>query len=263
MVKSLTLFKMELLTSLRYKVNFFGTLLSVLLCMLPALVMLIDRDISIFGFENAMQYSGYLIIANAYWCMAESFWDFTFVMRNKMREGILEETLMLPLNTVQFILGWACNSIFITIIQTLPLFILSFLLLGLQNIKAVFIIFFVEIVSAAASFSIAYMLIALMLYWNEADQIVSMIANIAPLLCGVLIPLKELPLLLRGISVFFPFSWALDIIRFYYCQMETLLPIKIEWCVFFFILAAYFIAGLAVYGRLFEQSRKENTYSGY
>ena len=82
-------------------------------------------------------------------------------------------------------------------------FVISFT--GAAKYQGSIYYFFVEIVSAAASFSIAYMLIALMLYWNEADQIVSMIANIAPLLCGVLILLKELPLLLRGFRYFFRF----------------------------------------------------------
>lgn len=46
MVKSAILLKMEWLTSIRYKVNFFGTSFSVVVAMLPVLIMLFYKDIS-------------------------------------------------------------------------------------------------------------------------------------------------------------------------------------------------------------------------
>ena len=263
MVKSAILLKMEWLTSIRYKVNFFGTSFSVVVAMLPVLIMLFYKDISFFGFESGLEYSMYLVIANAYWCIVESFWDFTFVMRNKMREGILEDTMMLPMNTVQFILGWAAGGIVQAIMQACPLFLLALIVVGKKGITTCLVIVGIEVISSITSFSFAYMLVAIMLYWNEADQVVSMMANITPLLCGLLVPVTNLPISLKCISCVFPFSWALDLIRFYYCGLNTLFPIGLEWCIFFVLMAVYFGLGIYVYRKLLKKARKDGTFGRY
>ena len=100
------------------------------------------------------------------------------------------------------------------------------------------------------------------LRYREADQVVSIIANIAPFLCGLIVPLNKLPHVIRVISFVFPFSWALDLIR-YYSGLDTYLAIKVEWLIMLTMMIIYYVLGMIIYKKLSTQARLTGSFSGY
>ncbi len=125
MVKIFSLFMINLLTSIRYKINFIASSLSILVPVIPALLMLLNGNTAIFGFDNTAEYSAYLFVATSVWSGVETIWSFVFQMRGQMREGILDETMMQPLSVSQLILGWTSDGIITTALESLPLIIIS------------------------------------------------------------------------------------------------------------------------------------------
>ena len=60
MVKIFSLFMINLLTAIRYKMNFILSSLSLIVPVLPALLLLFNGNTEIFGFQSSFEYSAYL-----------------------------------------------------------------------------------------------------------------------------------------------------------------------------------------------------------
>lgn len=265
MVKKIfSIFMINLLTTLRYKVNFIAASLSLLVPVIPALLLLLNGDMPIFGFKSVYEYSAYLFIATTIWSSVETIWDFTFQMRSQMREGIFDETLMQPLSVSELILGYTMDGIISTVIQSIPLMIISSVILfseqSLINIVAVIAII---LVSNFCGYCMATILVAIMVNWKETDQLVSFIANIAPFACGVIVPLTFIPSPIKYLGVLFPFTWALDIVRSIIFGTSAILPIEIELVIFVAMVFIYYLLSKILFKYLFNLSRKNGGVIGY
>ena len=264
MVKIFSIFMINLKTSLRYKVNFIASTLSILVPVLPALLLLLNGDVAIFGFDTTIEYSAYLFIAISVWSGVEVVWDFTFQMRNQMKEGIFDEMLMQPLSISELILGWTMDGIISTIIQSIPLLIISaFILLSNQTILDILCILLIVGLTYFCGFCMATILVAIMVNWKETDQLVSFISNIAPFICGVIVPLSYIPSPIKYFGVIFPFTWSLDIIRFIMFESPLLLPIEMEVMIFVLMIIMYYVLAKKLFKVLYNVSRKNGGTIGY
>lgn len=264
MVKVFSLFMINLRTAMRYKVNFIASSLSLLVPVLPALLLLLNGNIAVFGFDSTVEYTAYLFIATTVWSGVETIWSFTFQMRNQMREGILDETLMQPLSVSQLILGFTSDGIISTILQSVPLLIVSFMiLLTSQSFIKILMVLLLVLATYLCGFCMAVILVAIMLNWRETDQLVSFIANIAPFICGVIIPLTFIPTPLKYLGVLFPFTWALDIIRYILFGTEMLLVLPLELAIFIAMILFYYFLGMKLFKVLYNVSRKKGGVVGF
>ena len=264
MVKIFSLFMINLLTSFRYKVNFIASTLSILVPVIPALLLLLNGDLSIFGFADTKEYAVYLFIAATVWSGVEIIWSFTFQMRSQMQEGILDETLMQPLSISQIIIGWTLDGIISTFIQSIPLFIISAVfLISSQSILNVLAVIIIILLSYFCGFCMATILIAIMVNWKETDQMVSFIGNIAPFICGVIVPISYIPSPIKFIGSLFPFTWGLDIIRTILFKTPPMINLKMEILIFFTLIVIYYFLGKKLFKILYNRSRKNGGVVGY
>lgn len=264
MVKIFSLFKINFLTAIRYKMNFIISSLSLLVPVLPALLLLLNGNVAVFGFSSSLEYGMYLFLSTAIWGGVEVLWSFVFQMRSQMKEGILDETLMMPLNIFHLILGWTMDGILSTVLQSIPLIILAAVfLIGQYSILYILIIIALLIFTFFASYCFATILIAMMVIWKETDQFVSFIGNIAPFICGVIVPLSYVPMPLNLLGVLFPFTWTLDIIRSLLFNSVPLIPIHYEVMILVLLTLFYYVFGKRLFTYLYNKSRKRGGIVGY
>lgn len=264
MVKIKSLFMINFLTSFRYKINFIISALSLLVPILPALFMIQNGNVPIFGFETTFDYAVYLLVVTSIWSGVEILWSFVFQMRNQMKEGIINETLMMPLKTVDMIIGWTLDGVISTIFQSLILILFVAPLVVIKfSFLQIFLCLLLILFTYFASYCFSTILIAIMMVYKETDQIVSFIGNIAPFICGVIVPLRYIPSILKYFGLFFPFTWSIDIIRNILFKSECLLPLNIEMLILFIITVIYYVVGKYLFNALFQKSRKNGGIVGW
>ncbi len=264
MVKIFSLFMINLLTAIRYKMNFILSSLSLIVPVLPALLLLFNGNTEIFGFQSSFEYSAYLFLAATIWGGVEVLWSFVFQMRDQMREGILDETLMQPLTISQLIIGWTMEGIVTAILQSIPLIIISFLyLISYQSFSSILLCIILTLITYFSGYCMATILIAIMVNWKETDQLVSFIGNIAPFICGVIVPLHFIPFPLNYLGILFPFTWSLDILRYILFQSPLFLPLETELIIFILLTILYYVLGKKLFHLLYNYSRKKGGVIGY
>lgn len=265
MVKLYALFKINLLTNMRYRLNFFSFSIGMVLPVIPILALLLFQNSGqIFGFSSIMEYIEYVLIGITVWGFIETLWSFVFRLRAQMREGIFEETLLMPLSPFDLIFGWSSDGFLTTLVQSIPLVMGSifFLTWKIEVLKGM-AIFIILVLSLIGSFSFSLMLVGLMLMHPDTDQLVSFLGNITPFICGLYVPLTVIPGIFRSISYVLPFTWGLDLIRFYSFQHEPFLPAALEWQLLISLVVLYLIAGSYIYQRLEKRARKKNQFISY
>lgn len=264
MVKIWTLFRISFLTMLRYRLNFVFYTFSLVVPLIPALLLLLNGNTAVLGFASTTDYALYLLFASTLWGGVEVMWTFVFTMRNQMREGILDETLMMPISVPQLIFGWTFQGILTALAQSIPLLLataaLVFIRLSIWQLLLSLLVFLLTFFSA---YCFAVILMSLMNIWKETDQLVSLIANIAPFICGLIVPLPYIPPTLAWLGYLFPFTWALDIFRGIVFHYPPLFSLEVDALVLLLMTSAYFFIGSRLLSVLSIRSRRQGGIVGY
>jgi ABC-2 type transport system permease protein len=264
MVRIWALFKISFLTNIRYKVNFFAESISALIPIIPAVTMLQNGNDTVAGFASSQQYALYLLVAFAVWGFVEALWSFIFKMRNQMKEGILDETLMMPLSISELILGWSFDGIVSTIASTLPLILVSgYIAFANTSLLQVFLTLLILALTIFSGYCFSLILIGLMLVWKEANQLVSFLGNIAPFVCGVIIPMVRLPKIINIISFPLPYTWALDLIRGILFDYPLYIGYVPELLILAGLTVCYYVLGKVLFDSLYQASREKGGVIGY
>lgn len=257
MVKAFALLQMELKEKFRYKIELFSASTDALLLVFPAIAIVLFGNFEIEGITSKAEYTQYLMFSLILWQFVENMWSSVFEIRRKMKEGNFEYMMNLPLKGIHYIFGWAVGGVISMILEMIPLIILflilSFDLLSLQNLLSIAII---VVLMAFGTYGFAEILMGMAIYFRESDQIVSLVANIAPFLGGLYFPVIQLPTVFLCVSTLFPFTWGLDLVRNILFQSTTVLPMHYEWIVFFLVCCAYALLGSKVYDAMICKARK-------
>lgn len=260
MVKIVNLFLIEIKNAWRYKIEVITWLMGTFSISIPAfsIILLGDLNNTILPNGDAISYLVFLLISMGYWGFMENFWDTIFELRRKMREGILETTLLLPLKTYHLLVGWAMKGMITTILHSFPvlLFVVVYYAYSLSFTQLLFLLV-IFLVSILANYGLCLILVGVALIWKEADQVISIVANIAPFVCGLYIPIAMLPTVFLPLTFMFPFSWALDILRTIIFHTASILPMQTECFVFAAVSCIYVVAGTMVYSCLMMKAKKE------
>lgn len=264
MVRIWTLLKISFLTNIRYKVNFLAESVSNLIPIIPAVTMLPNGQGSVFSFADARSYAVYLLVAFAIWSFVEALWSFAFSMRSQMRQGIIDETLMMPLSVNELIIGWSLDGIVSTLVTAFPLILVSGTVISITgSIAGLLETLCIFLVCVFAGYCFALILVSLMFVWKETDQLVSFLGNIAPFVCGVLIPFSDLPAAVKVIGCFFPYTWGLDLIRGFLFHYPTVLEIRSEMVLLIVLTIVYYVIGRKAFTILHKVSRKQGGITGF
>lgn len=265
MVKLFYISLIEVKTFLRYPLEIITWLFTVFAMCLPAISICIFRGInsSMFSYATFYEYLLFLLISTTYWGFIENFWDSIFELRVKMREGTLENTFLMPIGPLHLLCGWASKGMITTIFQTLPLIIptIAYSTIKLDSSEYIILIL-VFFLSIFANYGLSLVLVGISLYFKEADQIISIIANIVPFTSGLYFPIGFLPKIFLPLCILFPFSWSLDLIRNIIFKSDLLLSFELEFSILLLLTILYILLGKYVYV-LYEKKSKMKGLNGF
>lgn len=257
MVKAITLLTMELKEKFRYKIELFSASTDAILLVFPAIAILLFGDFQISGISTKTEYIQYMLFSLILWQFIENMWSAVFEIRRKLREGNFEYMMCMPLKGIHYIFGWAVSGIVSVVLEMIPLIVL-FIIFSINTISlySLFNILLIVVIMAFGTYGFAEMLMGLAIYFREANQIVSLVANIAPFLAGLYFPVIQLPIIFRSIAMIFPFTWGLDLVRNVLFGSSMLLSMNTEWIAFVSINILYALFGSKVYDHMIRMARK-------
>ncbi|MFO3796157.1 MAG: ABC transporter permease [Anaerolineales bacterium] len=224
-----------LLNLSRYRSEYLGSFLGPVFWVIPAwLIVRYANMPDVFGADgsNFTIAAMYFFIGATYWNYVEGIWSIALGLRENMRLGTLESLWASPASRFSMIMGWSVGRLLGTTLHSLLAFgLLSALSVihlrdfSPENILAAVVVI---IFSVLAAYGFGFVLVGLTLKFKDAESMISMLGNAAPLLGGILFPITYLPAPLRLIAYAFPFTYGVDTLRGVLFGSKTLLPLPTE-----------------------------------
>lgn len=219
----------------RYRSEYVGSFLGPVFWVIPAWLIVRYANIpDVFGASTSSftVAAMYFFIGATYWNYVEGIWSIALGLRENMRLGTLESLWASPAPRFSMIMGWSVGRLLGTTLHSLLAFgLLSALsIIHLRDLSpentlaAVVVIIF----SVLAAYGFGFVLVGLTLKFKDAESMISMLGNAAPLLGGILFPITYLPMPLRLIAYAFPFTYGVDTLRGVLFGSKTLLPLPTE-----------------------------------
>lgn len=219
----------------RYRSEYVGSFLGPVFWVIPAWLIVRYANVpDVFGASTSSftVAAMYFFIGATYWNYVEGIWSIALGLRENMKLGTLESLWASPAPRFSMIMGWSIGRLLGTTLHSLLAFgLLSALSivhlrdLSLENTLAVVIVI---IFSVLAAYGFGFVLVGLTLKFKDAESMISMLGNAAPLLGGMLFPITYLPIPLRLIAYAFPFTYGVDTLRGVLFGSKTLLPLPTE-----------------------------------
>ncbi|MGC9019267.1 MAG: ABC transporter permease [Candidatus Bipolaricaulaceae bacterium] len=173
-------------------------------------------------------YLGYALLGALYWNFVEVIWSIAFSLERAMRQGVLESLLCTRISRLGLILGWSGARLAGEILPSAFVLAVFLALSGVPPWPRWALAILVWLVSLAASYGFAFLLFGLTLRFKDADSIVQILGNSAPLLGGVFFSVAFLPQPLRALSLAFPFTYGVDALRALWLGTKSFFPLPHE-----------------------------------
>lgn len=237
------LFLYALRSMTRYRSEFYGSLTTPLFLALPAILLgfwgeqlgLLDTFAAATG---TARYAVYLLLGAVYWNYVEGVWSIAFSLRGAMRSGVLESLLVTGLSRMGMIVAWSGARLLGVTVQSALAIMLVVGLAGWPGGVAVGQMLVVWSLSLVGSYGLAFFLFGLTLRFKDAESLLSLVGNVAPLLGGVFFPIAFLPNFLQPLSYAFPFSYGVDALRALWLGTPAMFPLGLQ----FFLLGVLALA---------------------
>lgn len=262
-----TLLRYSTLSAFRYPSNRLWPVTSPLLLALPALLVAYwgERIGAVGAFAErtgTAGYAAYLLLGALYWNFVEVVWWIPWGLRSAMREGTLESLLAAGISRLGLLGAWSGSRMLVVV----PSFVVGGALvvlwagpptpLGLGTALAVVLL------SALGSYGLAFLLFGLTLRFKDAESLISLLGNAAPLLGGVFFPVALLPQPLRALSLLYPFTYGVDALRGVWFGSPTLFPLPLQIGILSALSLAYLVLGWAALLH-FERRAREHGLEGF
>lgn len=173
-------------------------------------------------------YLGYLLLGALYWNFVEVVWSIVFSLQRAMRQGMLESLLSTGISRVGLIGAWSGARFAVEVVPSLATLGLILALSGVPPWPRWTGVVGVWILSLGASYGFAFLLFGLTLRFKDADSIIQILGNSAPLLGGVFFPIALLPAFLQPFSYVFPFAYGADAVRALWLGTPAMFPIGLQ-----------------------------------
>ncbi len=245
----------------RYRTNQLWPITQPILLALPALLVALWGEKlgtleSFAGATGTKSYAAYILLGALYWNFVEVVWWIPLSVWGAMRQGTLETLWASPISRIGVIVGWAGARA----LTVLPSFAVGVVLLGIFHPfptelalgQALLVLF----LSLVGSYGLAFAMVGLTLRFKDAESIVSIVGNSAPLIGGVFFPVHFLPWPLRVFAFLFPFTYGADALRALWFGSPTLFPLSLQFLLLAVVALFFFVLGWAVFRYLERKSRE-------
>lgn len=207
-------------------------------------------------------YVAYMLLGALYWNFVEVVWWIPWGLREAMLSGTLESLLATSLPRLGLLGAWSGARMLVVV----PSFAVGVgLVAGFSGFpawpgwaEAVLTL----ALSAVGSCGFAFLLFGLTLRFKDAGSLISLVGNSAPLLGGVFFPVALLPQPLRALSLLFPFTYGVDLLRGAWFGSPTLFPVAVQLPLLAGLSLAYLLLGWAALLH-FERRARERGFEGF
>lgn len=261
------LFRYSTLSAFRYRSNRMWPLTQPVLLALPALLVAYwgERAGSIEVFEGlagTRGYAAYLLLGALYWNFVEVVWWIPWGLRAEMTAGTLESVLASRLTRLGLLGAWSGSRALVVVPSFAVGVALVALWAGVPAGPDLAVAGLVLLTSAVGSWGLAFLLFGLTLRFKDAESLISLLGNSAPLLGGVFFPVALLPQPLRALALLYPFTYGVDALRGAWFGSATLFPLGVQLPILAGLSAAYLVLGWAALVH-FERSARERGLEGF
>lgn len=173
-------------------------------------------------------YLGYLLLGTLYWSFVEVVWSIVFSLQRAMRQGMLESLLSTRISRTGLIGAWSGARFAVEVVPSLATLGLILALSGVPPWPRWVGVLLAWVLSLAASYGFAFLLFGLTLRFKDANSIIQILGNSAPLLGGVFFPIALLPPFLQTWSYAFPFTYGADAVRALWLGMPGMFPMGLQ-----------------------------------
>jgi len=156
--------------------------------------------------------------------------------------GTLERLLTMPLAKADFVLGYALAFGLAAVVQALVVSGLSFGVYGLHVVGSAWLVVVVAVVDALLGTALGLSLSALASTEFQAVQFMPAVILPQLLLCGLIVPRAQLPLVLRWLSDVLPMSYAVSATQ----QLDTSPTVTTTFVTDVVVVAVFVVAALAL-----------------
>ncbi len=191
----------------RYRSEYVGSFLGPVFWVIPAwLIVRYAGMTEMFGTDisNLTVVAMYFFIGAIYWNYVEGIWSIALGLRENMRLGTLESLWASPAPRFAMIMGWSVGRLLGTTLHSIVAFgLLSALsIIQLRDVpfENILIVTHIIVFSVLAAYGFGFALVGLTLRFRDAESMISMLGNAAPLLGGILFPVTLLPEPLRTLA---------------------------------------------------------------
>jgi len=219
----------------RYRSEYIGSFLGPVFWVIPAwLIVRYAGMTEMFGtgISNLTVVAMYFFVGAIYWNYVEGIWSIALGLRENMRLGTLESLWASPAPRFAMIMGWSVGRLLGTTLHSIVAFgLLSALsIIQLRDVpfENILIVTHIIVFSVLAAYGFGFALVGLTLRFKDAESMISMLGNAAPLLGGILFPVTLLPEPLRTLAYLFPFTYGVDALRGVLFDSTTLLPLATQ-----------------------------------
>ncbi|HAZ27933.1 TPA: hypothetical protein DCY67_04890 [Candidatus Acetothermia bacterium] len=262
-----TLFKYSFLSAFRYRSNQMWPLTQPLLLSLPALLVAYwGERVGTLGtfaqLTGTTSYAAYMFLGALYWNFVEVVWWIPSGLRSAMTAGTLESLLATAIPRLGLLGAWSGARMLVVV----PSFAVGVGLVaafsGFPAWREWGEVLIILALSAVGSYGFAFLLFGLTLRFKDAESLISLVGNTAPLLGGVFFPVALLPQPLRALSLLFPFTYGVDALRGVWFGSPTLFPMPVQLLLLAGLALGYLVLGWAALVH-FERKARERGLEGF
>ncbi len=254
-IKELTMLK-------RYRANLIGQLIRTLLFILVFWFFASALEFNDF-FDNSKKTVFLFYLAGFSLLMYDSvaLWAPYQTVTTDLTNGTLENIYSNPSPRYAYFMGSIIAQAIISTFFFLPIFGTVIYIGGVTNTNIMFLVAAVIVTVATLSFlGVIIALSAIM--WKQVASIIGLLGTLFTFVSGMFMPISSFPKALQYFSYIFPYTWGIDILRYYSFnrQWVPIYPIWIEWTVMVFTSLVYFLVSVKLLAKVEKHAKKQGLH---
>jgi len=234
MIAICAIFKKDMKIFFRYTVNAILSILEPIIWVTP--VYFLSKSFQIGGknigfaqYTGTTDYVAFLVMGSIVASFVSAvLWSMGFSLKNEMDVGVIESNWLTPVPLWVQLVGRSIFSLFSTIVSTLIVAFLIWLLFGFSISGSILSSIVTLIPLLIGLYGLGFGIAGLVLITNNANNIIDITNATLNMICGAEFPITVLPKAIMAISLVIPLTYGFDSIRGILLGTKTLLSIHTE-----------------------------------
>lgn len=219
----------DLIVMKRYKANLLGSLIRSVIFV--AVFWLFSRaylftSVQLGEHETLLFFiSGFLLISFD----GVALWKPLNAVSSDLYNGTLEYLYTSPNSRIAYFVGTIAAEGVLSLVFVVPP-VLYFIITGSVTAKNLFYVLLVLILALIVLIAFGTMFALMVILWKQVNSIVGIISTLLTFLAGFLFPVSDLPYGLKYVAYLLPYTWGIDLLRYYTIpNWQLLVPLLMTW----------------------------------